>query len=66
MQTVQEIEKAILKLSRTDLLSFREWFEQFEQEKWDEQFEKDVKAGRFDQLADQAIADFKTGKCRDL
>ena len=35
-------------------------------DKWDSQFEKDVKAGKLDELANQAIADFEAGKCREI
>jgi hypothetical protein len=30
---------------------------------WDEQFERDVRAGRLDELADKALADFRAGRC---
>jgi hypothetical protein len=64
MQSVKEIEDAIIKLSKSDLINFRDWFEKFDQEEWDKQFEKDVKSGKLDALAEQAILDFKAGKCK--
>jgi hypothetical protein len=33
---------------------------------WDEKFEKDVKSGKLDHLADQAIADLRAGDCKEL
>ncbi|NQU66141.1 MAG: hypothetical protein HQ517_17925 [SAR324 cluster bacterium] len=45
MQSVQEIEKAITKLSVAELGGFRKWFKNFDQKNWDRQFEEDVKSG---------------------
>jgi len=66
MHSIQEIEASVSKLSRSDLVNFREWFDKFDQKVWDKQFEKDVKMGKLDSLADQAIADLKTGKCKEI
>ena len=66
MHSVQEIEKAVSQLSKADLINFREWFDKFDQEVWDQQFEEDVVSGKLDSLADQAIADFKAGKCKEV
>ena len=66
MQNVQEIEKAVSQLSRKELLCFREWFAKYDQDAWDEQFEKDATSGKLDNLADQAIADFTAGKCKEI
>ena len=37
--SVGEIESAVAKLSREDLRTFTEWFEEFSAEAWDRQFE---------------------------
>ena len=66
MSTVQEIEKAVSQLSQRDLNTFRDWFQQFDQVAWDKQFEHDVDSGKLDSLADQAIADFRMGKCQEI
>jgi len=66
MQSVQEIEEAVLKLANSDLIRFRAWFDKYDQEAWDEQFEKDVKSGKLDASGDQAVADFKAGKCKEI
>ena len=66
MHTVQEIEASVAKLSPSDLINFRNWFDKFDQKAWDDQFEKDVKTGKLDSLADQAIADLKAGKCKKI
>ena len=37
-----------------------------EQEAWEKQFEKDVKAGHLDDLREEALADLQAGRCIDL
>jgi len=64
MENIQTIEKAVSNLSKLDLKNFRNWYEKFDQKVWDDQFKEDAKSGKFDMLADQAIADFKAGKCK--
>ncbi|PIU65265.1 MAG: hypothetical protein COS84_07075 [Armatimonadetes bacterium CG07_land_8_20_14_0_80_40_9] len=66
MQAVQELQSAVFQLSADELARFREWFYEFDAKAWDKQFEEDVKSGKLDQLADQAIADFRAGKCKEL
>ncbi len=66
MSSVPEIESAVSKLSRQELLAFRDWFSEFDAAAWDKQFEADVAAGHLDSLADEAIRDLREGRCRDL
>jgi hypothetical protein len=63
MSSVHEIETAVSKLSRQELLAFHDWFSGFDAAAWDKQFEADVAAGKVDALADEAI---REGRCRDL
>ena len=35
-------------------------------EAWDRQLEEDVKAGKLDQLAEEALADLRAGRCTNL
>ena len=41
---MEEIKEAVTNLSREDLGIFRRWFWEFDQERWDEEIEEDVKA----------------------
>jgi hypothetical protein len=66
MNTVQEIESAVAKLSREELAAFRDWFQEFDADAWDKQFETDVAAGRLDALAEEALRDFREGRCTEL
>lgn len=62
---VYELIENIKKLPKNDLKIFLEWLENFEQELWDEEFEGDVKLGKLDILAEQAIRDFQDGKWKN-
>ena len=64
--TIQEIVRAIAELKPRELAHFRQWFEEFDAQAWDEQFEHDAKSGRLDKLANKAIADFHAGKAKEL
>jgi hypothetical protein len=66
MSTVPEIEAAVRKLSRQELLAFRDWFSAFDAAAWDRQFAEDVASGHLDALADEAIREVREGRGRDL
>jgi hypothetical protein len=66
MSTVDEIEDAIRKLPDAELAALRAWFAEFDAETWDRQFERDVEEGRLDALADEALRDWREGRCTDL
>ncbi|RLA87052.1 MAG: hypothetical protein DRG40_01385 [Deltaproteobacteria bacterium] len=63
---IYEIIENIKKLPEDELKILLEWIENFEQDFWDKEFERDVKMGKLDKLAEQAIEDFRAGKCRKL
>jgi hypothetical protein len=66
MATVQKIEKEVSNLSREELAEFRVWFEEFDAAIWDKQFEEDVRSGKLDEFAEEAIKDFKKGKFKEI
>ena len=66
MSTVSEIEEAVRGLSDGDLAAFRAWFAEYDAAVWDRQFDQDVAAGRLEQLAEEALADLREGRCTDL
>lgn len=65
-KTVQELQTTVSQLSVQELARFKEWLEEYEAKIWDEQFENDVKSGKLDNLAEQAIADVRAGNCKEL
>ena len=66
MTKLEEIEKAVAGLAPNDLARFREWFDTFDGARFDEKIERDAASGKLDRLADQAIADFRKGRAREL
>ena len=66
MPAVQELQADVAQLSPDELARFRAWFEEFDAKVWDKQIEEDVKTGKLDYLANQAIADFRAGNVREV
>ncbi len=66
MATVKELEKAITSLSLEEFEEFRRWFEHYEAKLWDKQFQEDVKEGKLDSFAHEAIQEYKKGTCSEL
>ncbi|MFQ6015750.1 MAG: hypothetical protein ACE5NP_09945 [Anaerolineae bacterium] len=66
MLKIQEIEQAVSQLPLDELARFREWFDEFDAKIWDKQFEVDAQSGKLDRMANQAIADFRAGKYKEL
>jgi len=66
INNIQSIEQAIQQLPPHDLAEFRRWFVQFDEAVWDAQIEADAGAGKLDALATEALAEYHTGKVRQL
>jgi hypothetical protein len=63
---VKSLENAVEQLGRNDLAEFRDWFQSFVAAEWDAQIERDIHAGKLDQLAEEGIQEFKAGATRSL
>lgn len=66
MTTLEAIENDIKRLSQTELADFRRWFAEFDSNAWDAQIEADAAAGKLDALAEEALAEYKTGVVREI
>ncbi len=66
MPKVQALEKRISALSAEELAEFRQWFAEFDAAAWDRQLERDLKAGKLDALADEALRDHAAGKSTEF
>ena len=66
MSTVEDIERAVRQLSPDQLASFRAWFADFDAAVWDREIEEDAAAGKLDAFADEALREFREGRCTDL
>jgi hypothetical protein len=66
MTKVEKIEQDIRKLNRDELLAFRKWFREYDSDEWDRQIEEDVRAGKLDKLAEEALAEHRAGKSKEI
>ncbi len=66
MGSIDKIKSAITHLPEKEFHSFVDWFQKFEEERWDEELEKDIAQGKLDSLADEALKEFDAGKCSEL
>ena len=66
MTRLEQLERAIGRLSPEERASFRVWFESFDAAEWDRQIEGDAAAGKLDRLAEQALAEYRAGRPRPL
>jgi len=66
MGDVEKIEQDVRALSPEELAQFRAWFLDYDWAAWDRQLERDVQAGKLDQLADRALRDHAAGKTKPL
>jgi hypothetical protein len=64
--TLSDLEKAVAKLAPDQFAKFRDWFEAFDASRFDAKIERDAKSGKLDGLAEQALADFRQGRAREL
>ena len=66
MSAIEAIEEAIEGLACDELAKFRDWFSDYDSEKWDAQIDQDAESGKLDQLASKALADFDAGRVKAL
>ena len=66
MGKVEKIEQEVQTLSPDELAQFRVWFLEYDWAAWDRQFERDVQAGKLDDLAQKALRDHAAGKTTPL
>ena len=64
--SVKEIEAAIAQLPEHDLAELSTWFQQFHNDAWDKQMQRDSEAGRLDALFAEAEAEYKAGLSKPL
>ena len=66
MTGVTELQKAILDLSETEYTELRRWLRDQDWERWEREFDEDVRAGRLDALAADALRAKAKGDVRAL
>ncbi len=66
MTKIEKLEREVRELSRAELAAFREWFRKYDSKEWDRQIEEDIRTGKLDKLAEQALAAHKAGETKEL
>ena len=66
MMTVAELQKAILSLPDDEYAQLVRWLRDRDWERWELEFDEDVKAGKLDSLAAEALEAKTKGELRAL
>jgi hypothetical protein len=66
MTKIEKIEQEIRRLTAAELAAFRDWFHNYDAATWDRRIEREITAGKLDQLAEEARADYAAGKSMPL
>ena len=66
MSSIEDIENAVAELPPDQFAEFRAWFEAFDAARFDEKIDRDARSGKLDRLAEEALADFRAGRAREL
>ena len=66
MGKIESVEREIEQFSAEELAAFRSWFAEFDAAAWDVRIEADAAEGKLDMLAEEAKAEYRSGKVREL
>ncbi len=66
MEKLERLEQEIESLSPREAAEFRARFLEFDWQRWDRQFERDVTVGKLDALARDAAQDHDAGRTTEL
>ena len=66
MTNVVELQKAILGLSEGEYTELRRWLMDQDWERWEREFDEDVRTGKLDALAAEALEAKANGELKDL
>lgn len=66
MSNFEQIEAAILSLPSNEFEQLRVWFLDLDYSHWDDQIQQDIEDGKLETLAQEAIAEFEAGHCREI
>jgi hypothetical protein len=66
MSHVEELESKILELPKQDFAILRNWLFELDDSQWDKQIESDLKAGKLNQLINNAKTEMAAGTAAKL
>jgi hypothetical protein len=65
MTKLEKLERKVQRLGRAELADFRAWFRKYDSDEWGRQIEEDVRTGKVDPLAEEAISAYRTGGTKE-
>jgi hypothetical protein len=66
MTKLEQFKEFVAALDPKDVRKLTEWIDAYNADLWDQQIEADAKAGKFDAMAERALANHMAGKTRPL
>lgn len=66
MTKVESLEREVEKLKPEELAAFRAWFATYDADAWDRQIESDVKTGKLDRFATEALGAHERGETKGV
>lgn len=66
MTKLEQIQSSIEKLAPDEIAKLREWLDDLDARLFDEKIERDAKTGKLDKLADEARANMKAGRGKEI
>ncbi len=63
---VTELQRAILDLTETEYAELVRWLRDQDWERWEQEFDRDVRAGKLDSLAEEALSAKAKGQLEAL
>ena len=66
MNNLVEVEQSVSNLSEQDFEQFREWFFNYDYQKWDIKLASDIKKGKLNTMGFEAIQSFKKGNFKSI
>ncbi|AUB41139.1 hypothetical protein COO91_07184 [Nostoc flagelliforme CCNUN1] len=66
MNSLPEIEAAIMQLSEGEIRDLSNWLQEYLNDSWDKQIEADAKSGRLDRLIQRAKSDIDANRVKPL
>jgi hypothetical protein len=66
MTKVEALAREVEKLTPEELAAFRRWLVEYDWQAWDREIEQDAAAGKLDQFAVEALAEFERGETKEI
>jgi hypothetical protein len=63
---LEKLKQEVEELTPEEIKQFSIWFEARMADMWDEQIERDAKAGKLDSMLQEARENYRAGNCTDL